>query len=88
MSEHEFKRIHQRKPYGADVVFAHNEKVHRGIVKNLSLGGAFIKTTNTAPFSEGDRVTVSIPYTSGKQSIKRQGLIKWLCHDGFAIEFI
>lgn len=87
MSQYEFKRLHQRKKYGVDIVFACKGEAYRGIVINLSLGGAFIATTSVNQFSAGDSITLNIPYTTGKKSVKRKGLIKWLNNEGFAIEF-
>ena len=88
MAQYEFKRHHERRKYGADIVFVHQDKAYRGIVKNLSLGGTFIVTPSVNLFSKGDLVTLTIPFTSGKRSIKRKGLIIWLNNEGFAIEFL
>ena len=81
-------RMHSRKQYGVEVIFAHDKKPHRGIIRNLSLGGAFIMTANVNLFSKGDNITINIPFTTGKKSVKRIGRIKWLNQEGFAIEFI
>ena len=83
----EHKRMHNRKQYGVEVIFAHENNPHRGIIKNLSLGGAFISTANINLFSKGDKITINIPFTSGKKSVKRIGKIKWINQEGFAIEF-
>ncbi|MEJ2041241.1 MAG: PilZ domain-containing protein [Desulfosarcinaceae bacterium] len=82
------KRTHERKRYETDIVFAHKEKAYRGTVKDVSLGGAFIISDNANLFEEGEMVTVSIPYTSGKKHVKRRGRIKWFNNEGFAIEFL
>ena len=84
----DLKRIHERREYMADIVFAHNKKAYRGILKNVSLGGAFIVTPSVNQFEEGDFITVSIPFTTGKKHVKRQGRVKWLNNEGFAIEFL
>ena len=82
-----FKRIHERKLYVKEVVFSHNHKAYSGQIKNISLGGAFITTRSVKHFSPGDTVTLSIPFTTGKKHVKRNGLIKWLNDEGIAIEF-
>jgi hypothetical protein len=81
-------RTNQRKEYGADIIFAHNERSYYGTLKDLSLGGAFIKTGSVNQFGRGDLITVSIPFTSGEKHLKRNGRIKWKNDEGFAIEFI
>ena len=88
MAQHEFKRHHERRKYGADIVFAHKGNAYRGIVKNLSLGGTFIATSSVNLFSKGDLITLTIPFTTGKRSVKRRGSIIWLNNEGFAIEFL
>jgi hypothetical protein len=87
MVDHEFRRIHERRKYGADIIFSHKGRAYRGTIKNLSLGGAFIVTPNPTLFSKGETITASIPFTDGKKNLKRRGLIKWLNNEGFAIEF-
>jgi hypothetical protein len=81
-------RSHERKKYGADIVFAHNERSYYGTLKDLSLGGAFIKTVSVNQFGRGDLITVSIPFTDGEKHLKRNGRVKWKNDEGFAIEFI
>ena len=88
MAQHEFKRHNERKNYGADIVFACKGNAYRGIVKNLSLGGAFIATPSVNLFSQGDLITLNIPFTGGKRTVKRKGSVRWLNNEGFAIEFI
>ena len=84
----EFRRANERKRYDKEVVFSHSGRIFRGIIKNISLGGAQIKTASVNQFDEGDIVTVSIPFTSGHKNIKRRGRIVWLNNDAFAIEFV
>jgi len=86
--KHDFDRRYDRKVYGAHIVFAHENNAYAGTLKNISLGGAFISTRSVRHVSTGDKVTVSIPFTSGAKHVKRIGLIKWLNKEGFAIEFL
>lgn len=85
---YDFRRANARKSYGKEVIFSHIETIYRGIIKNISLGGARIETGNVNQFGEGEMVTVSIPFSSGKRNIKRKGRIVWLNDTGFAIEFV
>ena len=84
----EFRRIHERKYYNTPIMFAHKEKGYSGDIKNISLGGAFISTLHVNLFDVNDIITISIPFTSGKEHVKKRGRIKWLNDEGFAIEFI
>jgi hypothetical protein len=84
----DFKRIHERKDYNPEIVFAHENRMYNGSLKNISLGGAFIVTSCVNQFSKKDIVTVSIPFSGGKKNIKRKGAIRWLNDEGFAVEFI
>ncbi|MCP4746457.1 MAG: PilZ domain-containing protein [Desulfobacteraceae bacterium] len=81
------KRFHERMYYTVDVIFAHRERAYQGTLKNLSTGGAFIKTNSANIFSKGDYITISIPYTTGKKHVKRNGTVKWRNNEGIAIEF-
>jgi Tfp pilus assembly protein PilZ len=83
-----FKRIHERKIYAKEVVFSHKNKAYGGQIKNISLGGAFIATNSVNQFSEGDIVTLSIPFTTGQKHVKRKGRIQWMNDEGIAIEFL
>lgn len=84
----EFRRTNERKTYTAPVVFSHQERAYSGHIKNVSLGGAFIISGNVNHFSIGDRITVSIPFTSGGSHVKRNGRVKWINDEGFGIEFV
>ena len=85
---YDFRRANARKPYGKEVIFSHIETIYRGIIKNISLGGARIETGSVNQFGKGEMVTVSIPFSSGNRNIKRKGRIVWLNDTGFAIEFV
>lgn len=90
MNEHDFsfRRTHERKLYKTEVVFSHKGRPYSGTVKNISLGGAFVKTRNVNQLSTGDRIIITIPFTDGGKHIKRQGRIRWMNDDGFALEFL
>ena len=87
MKNPNYTRRHDRKLYGADVIFAHKGRLYNGTLKDISLGGAFITTTMINKFSVGDKITVSIPFSSGDSHVKRDGRIAWLNDEGFAAEF-
>lgn len=82
------KRFHDRKKYEKEVVFVHRNRLYSGSLKNISLGGAYIETYCVNQFAPADIVTLNIPFSSGRNNIKRQGRVRWLNNVGFAIEFI
>ncbi len=84
---YDFTRRYPRKNYLAEVVFAFQDRVYRGILKNISLGGAFIETTSVNQLSAGDLITISIPFTRGKCNVKQKARVTWQNDDGFAVEF-
>lgn len=88
LNGNEFRRANARKSYGKEVIFSHIRTIYRGVIKNISLGGARIETGSVNQFGKGEMVTVSIPFSSGNKNIKRKGRIVWLNDTGFAIEFV
>ncbi len=88
LNGYDFRRTNVRKRYGKEVIFSHIETIYRGIVKDISLGGARIETGSVNQFGKGEIVTVSIPFASTDRNIKRKGRIVWLNDTGFSIEFV
>jgi hypothetical protein len=82
-----FRRQHERKYYNADIVFAVNDRIFQGNLRDISIGGAFIHTKHTDLLLEGDMATISIPFTNGRKHIKRTGRILWKNSTGFAVTF-
>jgi hypothetical protein len=82
------RRRHDRKDYGTSIVFAHKDRAYSGILKNISVGGAFIVTASVNQVSAGEVVTINIPFTDGRKHIRRKARIKWGNNEGFAVEFI
>lgn len=83
-----FRRQHERKYYNADIVFAINDRIFQGCLRDISVGGAFIHTKSTDLLLEGDMATISIPFTNGRKHIKRKGRILWKNSTGFAVSFL
>ncbi len=88
LNEYDYRRIHERKKYPAEIVFNHANRLYAGSLKDISLGGAYIETCGVNQFYRKDVVTLSIPFSSGQNSVKRRGRIRWLNNVGFAVEFI
>jgi hypothetical protein len=88
LKSYDLRRATARKLYEKEVIFSHFKAIYRGIIKNISLGGARIETGNANQLGKGEMITVSIPFTSGNRNIKRKGRIVWLNDNSFAIEFV
>ena len=88
VDNYDFRRLHERKKYQAEIVFHHANRLYAGSLKDISLGGAYIETYCVNQFSKEDIVTLSIPFASGQNNVKRKGRIKWINNAGFAVEFI
>lgn len=84
----EHRRAHERKKYDTEVVFSHLDRIYRGVLKNISLGGALIQSYRTDELCVGDIVTVSIPFTNSEKNLKRSGHVRWVDDQCFAIVFI
>lgn len=82
------KRIYERKKYEPEVVFAHSNRLYKGCMKNISLGGAYIEAYCVNQFSKHDIIIINIPFPHNKKVVKRKGRVKWQNNVGFAIEFI
>ncbi|MFO7645998.1 MAG: PilZ domain-containing protein [Desulfosarcina sp.] len=87
MGASEFRRRYERKDYGTDVIFSVEGKAFGGWLKDISVGGAFITTVAVNQVYRGDVITLSIPFTDGKKSIKRRARVLWTNGEGFAAEF-
>ena len=87
MGGDEFRRRYERKNYSAEVIFSIHDRAYSGTLKDISMGGAFILTMSATMVTQGDTIVISIPFTTGKKSIKRRGRVLWNKQDGFAVEF-
>ena len=79
------KRKDPRKSFSQRIVFAYKEKIHRGLIKNISRGGAFIRTRATFPV--GHNLTLAFPKGKKKKPLKLKGKVVWSDQDGFGLEF-
>ena len=88
MGTGEFRRRYERKKYHSDVIFSLKGYAFGGMLKDISMGGAFVLTLSVNQVQKGDIITISIPFTSGKNNMKRQARVLWTSGDGFAVEFL
>lgn len=87
MGNDEFRRRFERKNYTTDVIFSVKEMAFAGTLKDISMGGAFVMTLSVNQVGQGDVITISIPFTTGKKNIKRRAKVMWTSGEGFAVEF-
>ena len=88
MGTGEFRRRYERKRYQSDVIFSLKGYAFGGALKDISMGGAFVLTLSVNQVQKGDIITISIPFTSGRNNMKRQARVLWTSGDGFAVEFL
>ncbi len=88
MGTGEFRRRYERRSYQSDVIFSLKGYAFGGMLKDISMGGAFVLTLSVNQVQKGDVITISIPFTSGKKNVKRRAKVLWTSGDGFAVEFL
>jgi len=80
------KRKHNRVAYNSDARYTSLELFGEDLLRDISVGGVFLKTTT--PFTVGRPITLIISSTDGKMNIKAHGEIVRVTSDGVGIQFI
>jgi hypothetical protein len=80
-------RRHPRKACSLYVKYAVRRKIFPGEIKNISLGGVFLKTNENDGLDVGQQLQLAIPNRKNGNVIKRYGRVKWSNHSGFGIKF-
>jgi len=78
-------RKHPRKSCTVPIKYASNKVIQQGVIKNISLGGVFLKTDNG--ISIGQKLQLAIPVRKKGKVIQRVGKIVWVNRFGVGIEF-
>ncbi len=78
-------RKHPRRPYNQSTMFATQNGIYEGSIKNISSSGVFLASKNT--FEVGQILTLVLPFKDGKE-VKAKGQIVWMNDDGFGIKFL
>jgi len=78
-------REHPRKSYHKSLLFNCKNAIYRGLVTNISRGGAHIKTKSQ--LSLGQKVKFVIPVSRTGKNLKLMGWIVRLTPEGFAVCF-
>jgi hypothetical protein len=80
-------RKNQRKPCSLYVKYAVGRKVYPGEVKNISVGGLFLKTNEKRGLEVGTAVQLAIPNRKKGNVIRRYARVIWSNRNGFGVEF-
>jgi hypothetical protein len=80
-------RKHQRKTCSLYVKYAVQGKIYPGEIKNISLGGVFLKTNENDGLDVGQKLQMAIPNRKKGNVIKRFARVTWSNHSGFGVEF-
>ena len=78
-------RQNPRKPYHKSMVFNYKNNICRGLVTNISHGGAFIRSTTR--LSLGHKLIFVITGSKIRKNVKLRGWIVRLTPEGFAVSF-
>lgn len=79
------QRRHARKRYFQNLLFAAQNKILKGLAKNISPSGVFIETHHR--LDGGDIITLVIPLKN-KQAARIKGKVIWSGPNGFGVKFI
>ena len=78
-------RKHPRKPYRKVMFFVSKSKSYKGLITNISRGGAYIITRNK--FYLGQMIQLVIPGDKNKKDVKLKGWIVRLSPEGLGVRF-
>lgn len=81
-------RRHQRKTYHVEIYFSLESRAYPAKIINISLGGALLDNAGFPRISEGQVITVNIPFKKAEQSVKRKARVMWVSESQFGIKFI
>jgi hypothetical protein len=80
-------RRHQRKACSLYVKYAVQRKIFPGEIKNISLGGVFLKTNENDGLDVGQQLQLAIPNRKKGNVIKRYARVAWSNYSGFGVKF-
>jgi hypothetical protein len=78
-------RKHPRRPFNQSTLFATQNGIFEGSIKNINSSGVFI--TAQKAFEVGQILTLALPFKNGKE-VKIKGQIVWTNDEGFGIKFL
>jgi hypothetical protein len=78
-------RKHPRRQYNQSTMFATQNGIFEGSIKNISSSGVFL--TSESSLEVGQILTLVLPFKNGKE-VKAKGEIVWMNDNGFGIKFL
>lgn len=78
-------RKQPRRPYDRSTMFATQNGIYEGSIKNISSSGVFLTAEST--FAVGQILTLVLPFKNGKD-VKVKGEIVWTNAEGFGLKFL
>ena len=78
-------RKHPRRPCNQSTLFAAQNGVFEGSIKNISTSGVFVMAKRA--FEVGQIINLALPFKNGKE-VKIRGQIVWTNDEGFGIKFL
>jgi len=81
------KRKHPRRAYLMPADYIIQDNKNKGLVKDLSLGGAFLKPSEVSSLCIGQEVLMILPYPNRKKNVKIKGEIVRIDSQGVGIKF-
>jgi hypothetical protein len=78
-------RANPRHRYIAETTYGSDQEIGRGLVRNISLGGAMI-SADTKP-SVGTDLLITVPFARSFRFASLRGTVERISGDGFAISF-
>ncbi len=79
------QRKHTRKRYAHNLLFAAQNKILKGLAKNISPSGVFIETNHC--LEAGHMITLVLPLKND-ETAKIKGKVMWSGPNGFGVKFI
>ena len=80
-------RRYPRKACSLYVKYAVQRKIYPGEIKNISIGGVFLKTNENDGLDVGQQLQLAIPNRKKRSVINRCARVTWSNHSGFGLEF-
>jgi len=81
------KRKHPRKSYLMPAGYVIQDNESTGLVKDISVGGAFLKPNEVKSLSIGQEIVLVIPYPDNKRNVRITGEIVRIDSQGVGIKF-
>jgi len=78
-------RKHPRQSYSISILFATQKRLYKGLTKNISPTGVFIKTNDA--LIAGQALTLAIPL-KGERKAMIKGRVVWSNQEGFGVKFL